>query len=421
MLASAGVAHIERPGSTLIKKLFAVAAATGLFISLAGSTPAYNNEKDEQNWQPGQKVERTMVVDPQAIITLCVASGALTVTGWDKPEVRVRSLDAAQIEFRRIDKPKDPATPASRIDVMVLDRTSRANPKRDCLAIAEVEMQVPAGATVQVQTRDGDITITGVAAAYAGSQNGDIVIERATRLVEAGSVGGSISLKNSSGRVNLSSAGGGVEVVNVRAANPDDTFEVGTVSGDIQLNGISSPKVMAKTVNGTLIMSGALVKTGYYTFTNMTGDVVLLLPQDASFRLNAKVSEVRHIVSDFPLKFITEPAPPPLTPKPHPLPQPQPAPPAAGPGKVGPVKGPTASARTPAPKDKPAGKDAKDKEKPAAKGGPVLAPIIVDRTTVVAPYVRRIDAICGTGDALISVASFGGTVRLKKLVPTRLN
>jgi hypothetical protein len=33
----------------------------------------------------------------------------------------------------------------------------------------------------------------------------------------------------------------------------------------------------------------------------------------------------------------------------------------------------------------------------------------------VVPYVRRIDAICGSGDAMISVASFGGTVRLKKL------
>jgi hypothetical protein len=32
-----------------------------------------------------------------------------------------------------------------------------------------------------------------------------------------------------------------------------------------------------------------------------------------------------------------------------------------------------------------------------------------------APYVRRIEAICGSGDATISIASFGGTVRLKKL------
>jgi hypothetical protein len=60
----------------------------------------------------------------------------------------------------------------------------------------------------------------------------------------------------------------------------------------------------------------------------------------------------------------------------------------------------------------------KDKEKPAAKGG--LAPtgplVTIEKPTViVAPYVRRVEAICGTGDATISVASFGGTVRLKKL------
>lgn len=406
---SAAVARTERPGPTLIKKLFAVAAATGLLISLAGSTPAHNKEDEQQKWQPGQKVERTMVVDPYAIITLCVASGALMVHGWDKSEVRVRSLDAEQIEFRRIDKPKDPNTPASRVDVMVHDRKSRVDLKRDCQAVAEVEMQVPKGSTVQVQTRDGDITIVGVAAAYAGSQNGDIMIERATRLVEAGSVGGSISLKDSSGRVNLNSAGGGVEAINVAAASPDDTFEVGTVIGDIQLEGISNPRVMAKTVNGTLIMSGALVKSGNYAFTNMTGDIVLELPHDASFRLSAKVSERQNLVSDFALKFISEAASAPPAPKPQPYPQPAPPVVVQG-GKVTPPKGPSAASK-PAVKDKPA---TKDKEKPAQKAGPVLVPIPVERP-VMAPYVRRIDAICGSGDATISIASFGGTVRLKKL------
>jgi hypothetical protein len=44
-----------------------------------------------------------------------------------------------------------------------------------------------------------------------------------------------------------------------------------------------------------------------------------------------------------------------------------------------------------------------------------VAPIIVERSPVIAPYVRRVEAICGSGDAMISVASFGGTVRLKKL------
>ena len=394
------VAHTERPGPNLINK-FAV-AATGLILSLAGLTHAYDDKKESPG---GGKIERTLAVQPQATITLCVASGALTVRGWDRPEVRVRSLDAQQIEFHRIDKVKagEPAPPASRVDIMVLDKNSRANPRLDCQAIADVEMDVPAGATVQVQTRDGDIKIIGVAGAYAGSQNGDIIIERATKLVEAGSVGGSISLKDSSGRVNLNSAGGGVEATNVRGATPEDTFEVGTVSGDIQLDHIANPKVTVKTVNGTVMMSGALVKAGYYTFVNMTGEVVLSLPPDASFRLSAKVSDKQDIISEFPLKYLGEtpaPAPPVVRPR-----TPMPKPP---------------EMEQPPAKEKPA---IKQKEKsaiktappaPGAKGGPTVSPIIVERP-VIAPYVRRVEAIYGSGDAMISVASFGGTVRLKKL------
>src|SRR6185503_1576630 len=188
-------------GSKLRKKWFAVWAVIGLLGSLAGSTAGY----EIANPQPGEKIDRSMTVDPAAIVTLCVASGTLKVRGWEKDEIHVRSLDAAQIEFKRIDKARDPAKPAGRVDVMVFDRSAAANPRLDCQAVASVEMDVPAGATVQVQTRDGDITITGVAGAYAGSQNGDIFIERVSKLIEAGSVGGSIVLKDSTGRVNLSS------------------------------------------------------------------------------------------------------------------------------------------------------------------------------------------------------------------------
>ena len=346
-------------------------AVAGLLVSLAGSTLAH----DEKSTQPGE-IERSLTVDAQATITLCVASGTLNVRGWDKNEVRVRSVDAAQIDFRRIDKPKDPTKPATRVDVMLFGKTGGPRPRLDCQALASVEMEVPSGATVQVQTRDGDIMIAGVAGAYAGSQNGDITIQRVTKLVEAGSVGGSISLRDSSGRVFLNSAGGGVEAINVRSATADDTFEVGTVSGDIQLDRVSNPRVMAKTVNGTLTMSGPLAKQGYYGFSNVTGDTILEMPRDASFQLKATVSEKQDLVSDFNLKYINEPATPPPTPKPAPKP-------------------------------------------PAAKGqqprtGPVAAPMVVEKPVSV-HVLRRITAICGTGDATISVASFGGTVRLKKI------
>src|SRR5687767_4077025 len=292
-------------------KLLVVSAVAGLIFSLAGSTSAHKTKTESHPGEtPGQKIEKSIAVSPELTVTLCVASGTLRVRGWEKNELRVRSGDVNQSELRRLDKAKDLSTPAWRVDVMVLDTSSRINARRDCQALADVEMEVPTGATVQVQTRDGDITITGVSAAYAGSQNGNITIERVTKIVEAGSVGGSISLRDSSGRVNLSSAGGIVVVANVKSSSSEDTIEVGTVSGDIQLDRVSTPKVMAKTVNGNVTMTGPLAQHGHYAFTNMTGDVILGLPHDASFQLNAKVSEKRDIVSDFALKYIEMASPP---------------------------------------------------------------------------------------------------------------
>src|SRR5690349_13987639 len=111
------------------------------------------------------------------------------------------------------------------------------------------------------------------------------------------------------------------------------------------------------------------------------------MPHDASFQLNAKVSEKHDIVSDFPLKYLSEPPPPPPRAKPG-------KPAAEGAPKPPPVKG-TVVPRT----------------------GPVVAPIVVEKPAVIAnPYaLRRVTAICGTGDATISIASFGGTVHLKKI------
>ena len=395
-------------------KLLVVSAVAGLIFSLAGTTPAHE-EKTES--QPGQKLERSLAVSPEVTVTLCVASGTLRVRSWEKNELRVRSSGAPHVELRRLDKAKDPSTPAWRVDVIILDASAKVNPKLDCQAFADVEMEVPAGATVQVQTRDGDISIVGVAAAYAGSQNGNITIARATRIVEAGSVGGSISLRDSSGRVNLSSAGGIVEVANVKPATSEDTFEVGTVSGDIQLDRVSNPRVMAKTVNGTVTMTGPLARSGHYAFTNMTGDVILALPHDSSFQLNAKVSEKRDIVSDFALKYVEMPPPPP---SPRTMPAPSPKPGATAKAETAPKPGPASTQGTPAPPSTTSPRSPAAKGQPPQRTGPIIAPIIVDKTTdktnIVVPYVlRRVTAICGTGDATIMVASFGGTVRLKKI------
>ena len=67
------VADTERPGFNLTNKLFAVCAVAGLIVSLAGSALAFNEKSAAKPADgPGEKVERTLTVDAEAIITLCV-------------------------------------------------------------------------------------------------------------------------------------------------------------------------------------------------------------------------------------------------------------------------------------------------------------------------------------------------------------
>src|SRR5262245_8841262 len=60
-----------------------------LFVFSAGA--AYGNSPgDKRN---SQQVERTVAADPRVVVSACIASGDVTVHGWDRNEVRARISD----------------------------------------------------------------------------------------------------------------------------------------------------------------------------------------------------------------------------------------------------------------------------------------------------------------------------------------
>jgi hypothetical protein len=357
-----------------------------LMAASAWARPATRNDDVRS-----QKVERTIATDPAVTVSVCVMSGSISVRGWDKNEVSARSSDAAQIELRQKDALSGHA---KKLEVFVVDKSDVQRVKDNCQAFSDLELYVPRTASVHVQTRDGDISISEVGIAVAGTQNGDIDIERVSRAVEVGSVGGSISIKNSTGRASITSIGGGIEVLNLRPSAPADAFEAISVSGDLNLEGISLAHFNARTVSGDVHLTGPLAAGGRYGFKTMSGDVTLTLPVEASFNLSAKVSLDGEIITDFPLTLIPD-GESPSTPAP-------PTPAVRG----MPPKGPTPPA--------------------APKGTPEASRVIVrvaprlDKVTVTTPIVmsahtlRRVNAVCGAGDATIQVASFSGTLRLQK-------
>jgi hypothetical protein len=79
--------------------------------------------------------------------------------------------------------------------------------------------------------------------------------------------------------------------------------KIKTASGDILLDRIGPARVEAHTISGELRLMGPLVRGGTYDFTTTNGDVTIFAPADASFNLNAKVSEGGEIITDFQLKY----------------------------------------------------------------------------------------------------------------------
>jgi DUF4097 and DUF4098 domain-containing protein YvlB len=393
-----------------------------LFIAATGVPARPVDHKDDPH---SQKVERTVSADPAVTVSICVMSGSINVQGWDKDEVLARSSDAAQIELRQKDGTAQSAK-ATKVEVFVVDNSDEERIKKNCQSYSDLELFVPRGASVHVQTRDGDIEIADIAVVVAGTQNGDINIERVSRAVEVGSVGGSVSIKDSTGRASVTTIGGGVEVINLRPTAAADGFEVVTVSGDLNLEGVTHALLNARTVTGDVHLTGPLAAGGRYGFKTMSGDITLTMPNDSSFHLSAKVANDGEIISDFPLTLIPDVTPQsrPSVKSPTPMPAPAPAPAMA---HMPPPTPAPAAVSAPEPSAAPVSDVSPETPQPAPASKPSTAPVVIkvapriSKVIVTSPIVsvpsvamRRVDAVCGGGDASIQVASFSGTLHLLK-------
>lgn len=293
----------------------------------------------------GQRVERTTAATPDVVLSVCLGSGSLSVRAWDRNEVRVRWSDGLQIELRR---PAAVSNSAPAKELTLTSDGTLSKPRSSCLPFGDIELDVPRGANLQVQTRDADVSVSGVFRVNVVTQGGTVSVQRVTRFVDVVSIGGSISVQNSKASIKLHSVGGSIDAQSLAPSAAGDICEAGTVGGDISLAQISHGQVIVSTVSGDVSFSSTLTHGGRYSFQAIQGDVSLSLPADSSFRLNANLGSGGDVVSDFPLRYSSSVV---------------------------------------------------EQTDPLKKRGSGF---------------KHIDAVYGTGDALINLSSFGGTVRLQK-------
>ena len=282
----------------------ALAMALACVAQAAAQKRDKATEKDvDVNVETGEQLERTVATSKNVLVTICLASGDIQVRGWDRSEVKVTATSARRLELQG-----GGMNPPQRIEVVLSNapRTSQGEPLVcDCRGVSDLEINVPRGATLDLQVRSGDIEVAQVAEARIKTTSGDINVSDVTRGVDASTLSGDVSLTNSAGRVKLQSVSGDVDATNVRMVEAGDDFSASSTSGDINLEGVAQARLSANSTSGTVTLTGNLAPHGSYNLNSFSGDVVLNLPQDSAFRLNARAPQ-SSIATDFAVKSRSE-------------------------------------------------------------------------------------------------------------------
>ncbi|HSG08520.1 MAG TPA: DUF4097 family beta strand repeat-containing protein [Longimicrobiales bacterium] len=212
-----------------------------------------------------QQTDTVIPLGEATSLEVGVLAGSITVTGWDRNEVRVQAEHSSRtsVEVRR-------TADGRRI-------TLRADSRRGPANIVDFVLQVPRslalelgamtadvlveGVTgdVEAEVAQGDITVRGGAAVNVASATGKILVDGAKGGVVAETAADEIRLLNVSGEVQAESAGGDIVVLNSTAGSVD----LGTIGGRIHYD-------------------GTLQRDGTYFMGTHGGSITLVVPEGAA-------------------------------------------------------------------------------------------------------------------------------------------
>ena len=348
-----------------------------LALVLAPGAAAQQRQTPAKKEPAGEELglERRTEVEARAVVSLCLNEGDVIVRGWERNEVRVRAEGEGTLRLLTAN-----VRPAPRVEVLVSEESDAELGAGDCGSNRTVELTVPRGATIKIESRTGNVEVADVAEARIKVLSGDVDVRRISRAVEVSCLSGDVSVSDSTGPVRVESVSGDVEVRNVRTSSASDSFEAKSTSGDVTIEGVGHGRVTGSAVSGNLLYTGALARGGSYDFRTISGDVMLELPANASFNLHAKVVVSGEIVTDFPVKTYSISS---STSTSVGMPPTPPVPPAPGVEVMPPM---------------PPGQ------------GKKLPKVKVHKEHESA----RLDGTVGTGDAIVNLSSFSGSLHLRK-------
>lgn len=224
----------------------------------------------------GTPINESSKVKADVMVTIENLIGPVTVTGWNKNEVRVTGTLGEGPERLDFDVDRDEVS----IEVIWPDRDEDGgwnirHPEETVLKVS-----VPAGASVTVEGVNTSIKVSGVEGNLdLASVNGDINVTGDPEEVEAGTVNGDIEIDSGSEDIEVETVNGEIRITGARGE-----CSGATVNGDIIVEGDLKGDGDFGSVSGDIHFTGDFIGRGPFEFETHSGNIILNLSRGISAR-----------------------------------------------------------------------------------------------------------------------------------------
>ena len=230
--------------------------------------------------------EKSIAVDAKVNISLCVAEGNLKISGWERNEIRAFVANGNEVGFNVREKNKQNKAAWLKVTGFGATENNQAN-SRECLSGEEIELDVPRGATVNVESGTSETTIDTVRKVFVKNVGGDISLNNIEQGINASTYQGDIMVEKSGGAITLASGNGNIVAFEVAPSEIGDIFKAKTSSGAITLQGIEHRQTEINSNSGSIKFAGEFQNGGQYTFLTTNGTISLAIPEKSSCKINA--------------------------------------------------------------------------------------------------------------------------------------
>lgn len=233
----------------------------------------------------GESVDVTIRAESDALVEVENLSGSVTITGWQKNEVRVTGTLGDDTDGLST------SGEGSHIVIEVeIPEGQRGHGRRDY--DSSLEIWVPANSRVEVETVSARIEVSEVTGHLdLESVSGGVEVTGSPASADVETVSGGIRISGAQTRVVAESVSGSVALSGVA-----ERIEVATVSGKIEVEAGQIDRGEFETVSGNITVEGSIGSGASFDVECHSGNISLILPADtsATFEISTFSGEIQN-------------------------------------------------------------------------------------------------------------------------------